>query len=359
MSTISKATFDNKEQSFFKTLREKVDNYMSDQRLYKEGLARIGTKAAILFTCLVGTYVTLVFFTPTTPVALLLCAVLGLTMAGIGFNVMHDGAHGSFSKKKWVNDLMGYSLNLLGGNVELWKIKHNFNHHTYTNIDGLDDDIDIRPFIRCTESQPKRWFHRFQHYYWAVLYGLTYILWVYVQDYRKYFSGKVGNIPFRKFSTKDHIIFWLTKVVYFGLFIGLPWYMVGFLPMLVGYLTTCIVCGFVIAVIFQLAHVVKDAHFPEFAQGQTTAKIEDEWAVHQIRTTANFATRSPIISWYTGGLNHQVEHHLFPRISHVHYPAINRMVMETCKQFGVKYIEYPSVLSALRSHVSYLKAVGA
>jgi len=359
MSSISKAIFDTKEQSFFKTLREKVDSYMSDQRLYKEGLTRIGIKAAILFTCLVGTYITLVFFTPPTPVALLLCAVLGLSMAGIGFNVMHDGAHGSFSKKKWVNDLMGYSLNLLGGNVELWKIKHNFNHHTYTNIDGLDDDIDIRPFIRCTDSQPKKKYHRFQHYYWAVLYGLTYLLWVFVQDFRKYFSGKVGNIKFRKFSTKDHVVFWVTKVVYLGLFIGLPWYRLGFVPMLVGYLTTCIVCGFVIAVIFQLAHVVEDAHFPEFAEGQTTAKIEDEWAVHQIRTTANFATKSPIISWYTGGLNHQVEHHLFPRISHVHYPAKNRMVMETCQQFGVKYIEYPSVLSALKSHVNYLRTVGA
>jgi linoleoyl-CoA desaturase len=282
--------------------------------------------------------------------------LLGINLAGIGFNVMHDGAHGSFSRKTWVNELMGYSLNFMGGNVYLWKHKHNVNHHSFTNIEGMDDDIDIKPWIRVHSEQEKYWYHRFQHVYWIVLYGITYLLWVYVQDFKKYFTGKIGETTFKKMSAKEHVIFWASKLLYVGAFIVLPIFTVGWLNMLIGYLIVSFVCGFVIAVVFQLAHIVEDAAFE--TPNTPVYKIDNEWAVHQVQTTANFATKSKIVSWFTGGLNFQVEHHLFPRISHIHYPKINQFVKETCEQFGINYMEYPTVLAAVRSHVVHLKQVG-
>src|SRR5690606_23154492 len=111
-------------------------------------------------------------------------------------------------------------------------------------------------------------------------------------------------------------------------------------------------CGFCLAVVFQLAHVVEATQFPVADEG--SGKIEQEWMVHQLSTTANFATGSHTVSWLLGGLNFQVEHHLFPRISHVHYPAINKLVKATCNEFGVTYLAHRTVVGALASHLRHI-----
>lgn len=353
---MQRVSFNNKNSAFFNALKEKVDTYFQSNNIRQTGNFKLYLKTVLLSLAALAFYIVLVFFTPPVWLSIIFCALLGLTLAGIGFNVMHDGAHGSFSRKTWVNELMGYSLNVMGGNVYLWKHKHNVNHHSFTNIEGMDDDIDIKPWIRVHSEQKGYWYHRFQHVYWIVLYGITYLLWVYVQDFRKYFTGKIGETTFKKMSIKEHIIFWISKILYIGAFIVLPIFTVGWLQMLIGYLIVSFVCGFVIAVVFQLAHIVEDAAFA--TPDSPVYKIDNEWAVHQVQTTANFATKSKIVSWFTGGLNFQVEHHLFPRISHIHYPKINQFVRETCEQFGIDYMEYPTVLAAVRSHVVHLKQVG-
>lgn len=353
---MQRVSFNNKNSVFFNSLKEKVDSYFQSNNIRQTGNYKLYLKTILLTCSAIALYLVLVFFTPPIWLSIILCSLLGLNLAGIGFNVMHDGAHGSFSRKTWVNDLMGYSLNFMGGNVYLWKHKHNVNHHSFTNIEGMDDDIDIKPFIRVHSDQKKYWYHRFQHVYWVVLYGVTYLLWIFVQDFKKYFSGKIGETTFKKMDVKEHIIFWASKALYVAAFIVLPIFTVGWLQMLLGYLIVSIVCGFVIAVVFQLAHIVEDASFE--TPNTPVYKIDNEWAVHQVQTTANFATKSKIVSWFTGGLNYQVEHHLFPRISHIHYPKINQLVRETCEQFGINYIEFPTVLSAVRSHVVHLKHVG-
>lgn len=349
-------SFNNSSSPFFNTLKTKVEDYFKANQIKQTGNYKLYFKTFILLSFALATYIFVVFYTPSFWVSVLCCTLLGLNLAGIGFNIMHDGAHGSFSHKKWLNEAMGYSLNLMGGNMFLWKAKHNINHHSFTNIHGVDDDIDIEPWIRVHQDQKKYWYHRFQHIYWVVLYSVTYLLWVYANDFSKYFKGKVADIKFKKMSFTEHFIFWFSKVVYLFLFIVLPIMEVGWLPTLIGYAITSFVCGFVIAVVFQLAHVVEHTQFPV---PDEKLKMEQEWAVHQINTTANFATKSKVVSWFTGGLNFQVEHHLFPKISHVHYPKISQLVKETCNQFNIDYIEYPTVFSALRSHVLYLKRVGA
>ncbi|MBL0314468.1 MAG: acyl-CoA desaturase [Flavobacteriales bacterium] len=349
-------TFNTKEHPFFDELKKRVDAYFEETGKNHWGNWKIYLKTFILLSSLVGLYIWLVFFTPATIWSVLLCSLMGLTLAGVGFNVMHDSAHGSFSKYEWLNNMMSHSLNLLGGDVRLWKTKHNMIHHSFTNIEGLDDDIDIKPVMRLNVHQKRLWIHRFQHIYGFIFYATNYLFWVYYFDYKKYFLGRIGNTKFRKFTIGDHIIFWATKLLNLFLFIIVPMWFAGVVPTIVGYIIVTFVCGTTIAIVFQLAHIVEETSFVD-EPGKNT-KLETEWAVHQIETTCNFATGSPVVHWLTGGLNHQVEHHLFPRISHVHYPAISLIVKDTCKKFGITYHEHKTVLQAVRSHVVHLRDIG-
>ncbi len=248
------------------------------------------------------------------------------------------------------------SLNLLGGSHFMWNMKHNVIHHAYTNIDGVDDDIDIKPWMRMSSTQPKYLMHRYQHIYFWFLYALLYILWIFVLDYQKYFKRKIGAMPLKKMSLSDHLIFWGFKVLHLAMFVAIPIYTVGFMSWLIGFLSFTIVAGLVISIVFQLAHTVEHTHFP--MPDEVTGKLEDEWAVHQLKTTANFAPRNKVINWFVGGLNFQVEHHLFPKISHIHYPAINKIIKQACAEFNVPYIEYRRMRHAVASHVSFLKQMG-
>jgi linoleoyl-CoA desaturase len=354
---MSKVKFSSR-PDFFHILRKRTDEYFQQNNLKKTGDFRLYSKTIILFTSLITLYVWLVFFTPQyAAVSLLLCAIMGVNLAAIGFNVMHDGAHGSYSSNPTINNIMGFALNIMGGNVYIWKLKHNGNHHTYTNVDGHDDDIDIKPFLRVHKGQPKKFIHNYQHFYGIFLYGLTYFFWVYYNDFYKYFRSKVADhTPLKKMSLKDHVYFWFSKVLYTFVFIVFPITQVGLLPLIIGYATMVAVCGIVIAVVFQLAHVVEDTEF--VTPKNEVEQIENEWAVHQLHTTVNFATKSKFLNWLLGGLNFQVEHHLFPSISHVHYPELNKIVKETCQEYNVKYKEYKTFVQAIHSHFAHLKKVG-
>lgn len=341
---------------FSLTLKKKIDEYFAGEGGKPSGTLSLYIKTAILFAIGGTAYYLLVFTHIPVWASVLLCIVFGLDLAAIGFNVMHDGAHGSYSKKTWVNELMAHSLDLMGGSSFMWKQKHNVNHHSYTNVDGLDDDIDIKPWIRTNGNQRKYWYHRYQYVYWVFLYGFTYLLWVYNNDFRKYFTRKVANLPLKKMTFKNHLIFWLSKATYLFVFLVVPFFMAGFVKTLIGYIIISFVCGWVLSVVFQLAHVVNEVSFP--VPDKQKNMLEHEWTVHQITTTANFGTGSKILSWFVGGLNFQIEHHLFPKISHVHYAGISKIVKDVCKEYSIPYVEYPTLFKALKAHVAYLKLVG-
>ncbi|MBS1764751.1 MAG: acyl-CoA desaturase [Bacteroidetes bacterium] len=350
--------FNNKDAVFFPSLKQRVNEYFETAQIKPTGNFKLFSKTIILFSILIALYIILVFFTPSNGwISLALCAFMGVVVAAIGFNVMHDGAHGSYSSRKWVNESMAHSLNLLGGVSFIWKQKHNINHHSYTNVEGMDDDIDIRPFIRVHEGQKKYWFHRYQHIYGLLLYGITYFFWVFYNDFKKYFSGKIAeHTKMQKLAWWEHVVFWATKLFYVAAFIVLPIYNVGLIDTIIGYLLMVFVTGITISIVFQLAHIVEDMPFVN-PEGEST-KIESEWAIHQLRTTTNFATKNKFVSWLLGGLNFQVEHHLFPRISHIHYPALNKIVKDTCLEFNITYKEFPTVSKALFSHIIHLKQIG-
>jgi linoleoyl-CoA desaturase len=348
--------FGHATQSFHTELKKRISDYFEEVGKSTTGNYSIFLKAVILMVSFVFIYIHLVFFTPAAVWAILESVLLGCLVAAIGFNVMHDGAHGSFSKYRWVNSLAAFSLNILGGNSFMWNMKHNVVHHAYTNVAGVDDDIDIQPWMRMTETQKKYRLHRYQHLYFWVLYSVLYLFWIFVLDYQKYFKHKVGGMPLKKMSIADHFVFWGFKLFHAFLFVLLPIYMVGWFDWLVSFIIFTMVAGFVLSMVFQLAHTVEHTAFP--VADEFTGKMEDEWAVHQIKTTANFATGNPVVSWLVGGLNFQIEHHLFPKICHVHYPAISKIIRQACREYGLVYIEYPRVRYAVASHVAFLRQMG-
>lgn len=350
---MQKVAADKTSNSFFNALKGKVDHYFFESGLDRTGENRVYLKAGIQVLSAVILYTTLVFISIPTWIAIILAILLGMNLAVLGFNVMHEGGHQSFSKYAWVNSMAAYFLNGLGGNTYFWKVKHNVNHHTYTNVAGIDSDINVEPFMRLHPNQPKQVAHRYQHIYCFALYGISYIAWVFYEDFVKYFSGKIAVHMARKaLPTKEHFVFWTTKIYYVFIYLALPIMMLGWLKALVGFLIVTFVCGLFISIVFQLAHVVEDTDFP------TESKIVKEWAVHQVVTTSNFGTKSKFLFWLLGGLNFQVEHHLFPRVSHIHYPQISRIVKETCREFGIAYHEYTSMARAFVSHLIYLRKMG-
>ncbi|MEP6464766.1 MAG: acyl-CoA desaturase [Parafilimonas sp.] len=342
--------------SFHTELKKRISNYFETTGKSTTGNYKLWSKACILIAVLIGLYIHLVFFTPSAVWAIIECVLLGTTVASIGFNIMHDGAHGSFSKSPILNKMAAVTLDVLGGSHFMWNMKHNIIHHAYTNIDGVDDDIDARPFLRMASTQKKYKFHRFQHWYFWFFYCWLYIYWIFFSDYKKYFSRKIGEMPIKKMAPKDHFYFWLYKILSVGIFVVLPMITVGVVDTIIGYLIMTLVAGFILSIVFQLAHTVEHTHFP--MPDEASGKMEDEWAIHQLKTTANFATKSRVISWFVGGLNFQIEHHLFPKISHIHYPKISKIIQQACKEYGIVYIEYPRLYQAIISHVSFLKQMG-
>lgn len=347
--------FPSVKQSLHTELKQRVAKYFEENKIAPTGNWKLYTKAILMISLFVVIYVHVVFFTPAWYWAILECITLGGLIAGVGFNVMHDGSHGSFSKYKWVNKIAAHSVNIMGAAHFMWNVKHNMIHHSFTNIDGVDDDIETGIFMRLAPTQKKLKLHRVQHWYFWMLYALLYLFWVFFTDYKKYFTQKIGPVPLKKMAWYDHAGFWLTKAAHAVIFVVLPIVFCGWLAWLTGFLVTTLLAGFVLSIVFQLAHTVEDTHFPLADEAN---KMEDEFAVHQIKTTANFATRNKLVSWLVGGLNFQIEHHLFPKISHVHYPAISQIVRDVCREYQLQYIEYPTMRRAVVAHVRFLREMG-
>lgn len=351
---MAKVSFNNKENIFFQSVKNLVNSYFAEKGLKKTGDWRLYHKALILIPLAILIYAFLLLGKYSVLVGILLSIVFGLVLVSIAFNVMHDACHGSFSRRKWVNEVFGHTMNALGSSAFMWKIKHNVVHHTYTNIDGLDDDIAKSPLLRHCPSQHWVPAHKFQFIYMFLLYGLSTILWVFLTDQMKYFSRKIV-VTDMKMPVKEHVIFWGTKVLYLGFYCILPIVMVGWEAWLIGFLIFNATMGLTLSIVFQLAHVVEKT---EFVDAAVETKVEYEWAIHELKTTANFAMRNPIITWFVGGLNYQVEHHLFPRVSHVHYPAISKLVKEQCEKYGIPYHNYKTMRGAVLSHVKFMKKLG-
>jgi linoleoyl-CoA desaturase len=343
---------------FFRTLNSRVNQYFKENNLKKTGNWKLHLKTIIMFSIFLTPYFLLLSLDMPFWLYLLLNVVIGFGMAGVGMNVMHDGNHGSYSSNPWVNKIMGGSIYILAGNVYNWQVQHNVLHHTYTNIHGHDEDLEAGRILRFTENAKWRRFHRFQHYYSIFLYGLLTFNWALTTDFiqmKRYLQRNLSYGEFKKPSIRWTTLI-ITKIIYFSIwlvapiFIGIAWWKV-----LLGFIVMHYTAGLILSIVFQLAHVVEDTHTPT---PDENGELDTTWAIHQLFTTANFAPKNWLVNWYTGGLNHQIEHHIFPNISHIHYGKIAEIVKQTAKECNLPYYEFGTMREAIYSHFKHLKELG-
>ena len=352
--------FNRKPSDFSKTLKERVDAYFKENGLSRQGDWRMYAKTVLMLG---------LFFTPWAFIAFggtgggwqfwVAEIIMGFGLAGIGLNVMHDANHGSFSKHKWVNQTVSYVLDLVGGSSALWRIQHNVLHHSFTNIEGLDEDIDTPGILRFTPNRPLKKIHKLQFIYAWGFYSIMTLFWMTAKDwlalarYRKKglvksSGNSVGQL------TRDLVI---SKLLYFGYIMVLPalFSSLPFWKIIVGWMVMHAVTGLILASIFQPAHVLEDL---QFAQGEKGASMEDDNLSHQLKSTANFGTRSRLFTWMCGGLNHQIEHHLFPQVCHIHFSDLAPIVRKTAEEFGLPYRSSTTFAGALALHTKMLWKLG-
>ena len=313
-------------------------------------------KTATVLGCLGVSYALLVFAPIAWWLALPLTVLLGLSLAAVGFNVQHDGGHGAYSERPWVNKLAAVTLDLLGASSYVWARKHNSIHHSYTNITGHDDDINVGFLGRMSPHQRRLWFHRFQHVYLWLLYGFLAIKWHLYDDFHNVLIGRVGEHRLPRPKGYDLLTFVGGKIVFFTLALGLPMLLHPWWLVLSVYAAAAFVQGVVLSVVFQLAHCVEEAEFP--LPSTETGRMATAWAEHQVQTTVDFAPRNCPLTWFVGGLNFQIEHHLFPRICHVHYPALAPLVQQTCREFGLRHATQKTLRAGVASHFRWLRRMG-
>lgn len=314
-------------------------------------------KTVVLLTVTFGAY-GLILTNRFPPLAMLGLAVLmGVGVAGLGFAVAHDAQHGAYSSSKRVNALVGRVFDLVGANGYMWRITHNVIHHTYTNIEGVDEDLTVSPLLRLSPGSPLRGVHRFQHLYGFGAYGLSTLFWVFVKDFKYFLQPDIGPYKGRRHPVGEVVDLLVMKAFYYGWSIVIPLLVldVAWWQFLIGYLAMHLTAGTILGIVFQLAHVVEG---PEFAVPDSAGRMADPWLIHEMSTTANFARHNPVINWYVGGLNFQIEHHLFPRVCSVHYPAIAPIVEQTAREHGVPYHAHPTLFAAMRSHYRMLRQFG-
>lgn len=352
--------FAQKEQAaFFTALKSDVNRYFQEKKVSPKGNINLYIKSIFFL---------LLYLVPAIFVGLNLLhnweiiigyALMGLGVVGIGMSIMHDAIHGSYSEWTWLNKLMGRTIDLVGGNAVSWKIQHNVLHHTFTNVFGFDEDIEDKPILRLSPHGKLLKIHRYQHYYALFLYGLTTLSWVTSKDFKQ-----LNDYRKRGLLDKLGVSYWSTliemsifKMLYFAAFLILP-LMVnssGWTWVLAGFFTMHFVAGSILTIVFQLAHVVEETEHPEV---KDDGQMDNSWAIHQLKTTSNFAKNNRILSWYIGGLNYQIEHHLFPNISHVHYRSLSEIVKENAIQYGIPYNEYKTFTGAVYSHFKVLRLLG-
>ena len=337
-------------------LNQAVESYFNGGRKKRTGGIRIWIKSVAIVAWAVTSWIALVFFAANWWQALLLGASLGLAVAGIGFNVMHDGGHGAYSRKKIFNRFSAVMLDLVGGSSYMWNFKHNIMHHQFTNVDGVDNDLEAWPFLRLAPGQKRLWFHRFQWLYIWPLYVFLPPKWQWWDDFRSLIAGRIGGQRIPRPKGWNLTWLFLGKLLFFTWALIVPLMVHSFWHVLAIYAFVALVLGVTLGTVFQLAHCVEEADIQPVPAGG--GRLPKSWAEHQLATTADFSPRNPLLTWYLGGLNYQVEHHLFPRISHIHYKKLAPAVRQVCHEEGVPHLTNRNLFTALRSHIHFLRRMG-
>jgi len=347
----------HKNSDFYLTVKKRVDAYFEEKGISKHANTAMVIKTLFILSGLCGSYFLLVFGNISSPWIYVDWMILGFFCALVGLNICHDAIHGGLSSNKKVNKVLGMLFNVVGANAYMWSIMHNIVHHTYPNVPDHDEDLEVAPIIRLSPTQKLWKIHRYQHIYAVPLYFIASLSWVFIKDYKKFFQKKIGNYDNKTHPSIEYFNLFFFKAVYYTLFIVVPFTVIemSWWQILIGFIAMHAIEGYTLALVFMLAHVVDETHFPIPDQD---GKIDNSWAAHQMYTTANFARNNPIANFICGGLNYQIEHHLFPLICHIHYIPLSKIVQETANEFNLPYYDNPTFMGAMKSHIRFLKKNG-
>jgi len=355
---VTRVSFKGKnDRNFVTDLKNEVNRYFEENNLSKNADYRMVLKTIILLSVYFGSYALIISGALSWPVMLGLCVVMGIGMAGIGFSVSHDALHGAYTSNNLINRLLGYSFDLLGANGYIWKITHNVVHHTYTNIHEHDEDLEVAEFIRLSPHADYKSIHKAQHYLAFVAYSFATLFWVFIKDYKYFFKDHLGPYENKSHPVSEWITLIVTKIIYYTYMLVIPMLVLSITwwQLLIGFMAVHLTAGVILGVIFQLAHVVEGTDHPtENVEGN----IENTWMIHQMETTSDFAHQNKLLCWYIGGLNYQIEHHLFPKICSIHYPDIAPIVQRVAEKHGVPYHYQETLGKAINSHYKTLKKFG-
>jgi linoleoyl-CoA desaturase len=345
------------DKEFYNTLKQRVNEYFDSNNIPRSGNRVMFFKSAFMIALYVIPYIVMISGAVTNPVGFIfLWILMGVGMAGIGLSIMHDANHGAYSRKKLVNKAMGYTMNIVGCNATTWKLQHNVLHHSYTNVHGADEDIDTSGLMRFSPHQKRTKLHRFQHFYAWFLYGFMTLNRITVKDFAQIIRFKKMGLVKNSYTLEIlKVLAW--KIFYYLYILVLPLALVPVSPWLIviSFIMMHMVNGLILSLVFQSAHVMPST---EFNQPDDHGIIQNNWAVHQMITTANFSPANRSLSWFIGGLNYQIEHHLFSNICHVHYRELSKIVSSTASEFGIPYNSKKSFISAIADHGRMLKMLG-
>ncbi|MCG8373248.1 MAG: acyl-CoA desaturase [Balneolales bacterium] len=354
----SLVTFNNKiDKEFSKAVKARVDQYFKDSNISKHANAAMIFKTVAILSIFLIPFLLIMLGNLPLTVMWLLCFVMGIGFAGIGFSITHDALHGAYSSNNTVNNILGTIFDLVGANGYIWKITHNIIHHTYTNIHGHDEDLEVAEFIRLSPHTEYKPIHKYQRFLAFPAYSFATLFWVFIKDYWYFFKSPLGPYENKKHPTNEWVKLIITKLFNYGVFIVWPLLALDITigQFLIGFVTMHLTAGLILGIVFQLAHVVENTTHPIPNEDNM---IENHWVIHEMLTTNNFARKNRLLCWYVGGLNFQIEHHLFPKVCSIHYPKISPIVEQTAKEFGVPYNCHETFLEAIGSHYRTLKKFG-
>ena len=338
-----------------KDLNSSVDHYFKSRNISPKGNLSLVIKAGF-FLSLFLLFYTIVLYSTALKLnlfsLLISCAALAVSIAGLGFNIMHEAAHGALSEHRIFNRLGRWLMECAGFSSYLYQISHCRIHHCHTNIYGVDGDISDVDIVRLSPRHTWKPIHRYQVFYTPFLYCFLTLVWVWWSDFVRILTKTVGREPIRAFPPKVLLKIFVNKCLHACLALVIPSLFLGFSKALFCYVTTYMFLGCIFAFVFQLAHTHGSADWPE-----KNIKNFDAFE-NQFLTAANFAVSNSLLSWLLGGLNFQLEHHMFPHISHVHYPQISQVVKKVCAEYGIEYPEVPTMRKAIFLHFSWLKQMG-
>lgn len=341
--------------AFYKELNQRIDEYFTTTGLPRTGTSTMYYKIALYFLLDLLFY-TLMITSHSVFAFYLFYLLMGLSILLTAFNISHDAAHGVAVKSKFWNKLLfQLSFNLQGNNAYVWGKNHTESHHLYTNIEGSDIDVLNNPLVRMTDSQPLKWYHRYQHLYTPVLYLLYSLNWFLFRETLMLFNYSSRTIQI-KVPPVEAFKLVLFKLIYIGYMIILPAYLLpwGWGTVVLAFLLNHALISLIFTGVLGVSHLSDYVAHPV---PDETGRLPISWPTLQLRTSVDYNADSRFLNWTLGGFNAHILHHLLPNICHVHYLNILPIFRELCHKHGLTYMEMP-YHKTLAAHFRFLKGMG-